>query len=538
MATTAWYSSVPAVTVVEHSGADLVLADRVGSRLADGGRGPQNPRRMGRSPSTAAQGRAAVLLGSLSADPTRLLAVLVLLLAVIQGFAFGSRFAGIDFYQFWVVGQAVREPGVGDVYSNAEGQRLGQLFLERAAAEAGPPVTGQAPPRRLLAASARQVLEAYSTPWLYTLFGALSSGNFDRDQGRFQALSLAAQVAALLLIARLLGFSWTAAAMATVVFTAWFAPTTSEIRVGNVNRLQLGLLALVLLLRARDRRWCRLAAGVALGMAVAFKPNLGYAAVTLLGGTAVLGRWRTLIDLAAGTAAGMLVAFGLSSWLFGTPRAWLSWLEHVTLLLGAHDRTLAAGNFALSRVLDERFGVSVGGVLSVPLLALALAVAWRARAASGCESDSSHASRPLLDELCLDVLLVSLGAAASLLGSPLAWLHYFVLVTPLALWLLRPLPAATDAGRRAVAHAATHAGGVRGAAGGAGPGADPVRHHRSRAGGGAGGLRRRHLALRPGPGRWLWRGARQGRAAGRRGRTFLTNAAGQGGSRHRMSALP
>jgi hypothetical protein len=39
-----------------------------------------------------------------------------------------------------------------------------------------------------------------------------------------------------------------------------------------------------------------------------------------------------------------------------------------------------------------------------------------------------------------DVLVVGLGAALSLLASPLTWVHYFILALILMLWALRPVP--------------------------------------------------------------------------------------------------
>src|SRR5262245_50602526 len=61
------------------------------------------------------------------------------LLAVLLAVALGGMWSaityapGIDFYQFWVVGQAVEEKLVDDVYAPEARPRLAQTFLGRAA---------------------------------------------------------------------------------------------------------------------------------------------------------------------------------------------------------------------------------------------------------------------------------------------------------------------------------------------------------------------------------------------------------------------
>ena len=103
----------------------------------------------------------------------------------------------IDFYQFWVVGQEVATGQSGDVYSDLERRRIGRRYLNQA--------RGADDPTRRKTAEHRAVLDTFSTPFLYTVFGALSSGDYARDLSRYRALSLLFVVLSVAALCRLLG---------------------------------------------------------------------------------------------------------------------------------------------------------------------------------------------------------------------------------------------------------------------------------------------------------------------------------------------
>jgi len=84
---------------------------------------------------------------------------------------------------------------------------------------------------------------------------------------------------AMAVLARLCGHSWAASWLLLALAVTWFAPTISDFRVANVNRLQLGLLALHLWVSARARlRGRHVCAGVVLGLAVTITLLKGLAA--------------------------------------------------------------------------------------------------------------------------------------------------------------------------------------------------------------------------------------------------------------------
>src|SRR5688572_12986227 len=111
------------------------------------------------------------------------LAVLAALAAFAGAWAHSKRWEAIDFYQFWLVSRVVSRGEAGDIYSQAERDRLGAEFQEQAQAYGG-----QGGGRRERAASQRGTIETYSTPWLYARFAPFTGG-YLVARTRFQRIS-------------------------------------------------------------------------------------------------------------------------------------------------------------------------------------------------------------------------------------------------------------------------------------------------------------------------------------------------------------
>jgi hypothetical protein len=353
------------------------------------------------------------------------LALVLALFGVLSVHQLGSQTFGADFYQFWAVGEASGRRELRDVYAAEETARLGRTLLQRAQAEAAARPSPESA-RRLEAAKARREIETYSTPFLYTVFGAAASGDYARDFERFQLASLVAHVLGPLAFARVLRMGWAIALMSVFLFTMAAGPFLDDVGVGNVNRLQVGALGMVAwLLAPRRGRWSDAAAGLVLALAVAFKPNLAFAAASLGLAWGATGRVARLASAAAGGAAGAALAL-LSSWAwFGSLAPWGAWLGKLGGLMQGWRTDL--GNLSLARVLLDRFGIDVASGLAPLLLALVLAawLALRFRTRGDARECGPRG----------DALALALGAAASVLSTKLGWTHYYLLIAPLALVL-------------------------------------------------------------------------------------------------------
>lgn len=395
--------------------------------------------------------------------PERALAFLLAAYAIVSAWDFSGRPACIDYYQFWVVGRAVRAKETPDVYSPSERKRLGETYWQRAvAAESerlrdAPPSSSDPskrasppPSKRLQAANQRRELETFSTPWFYTLFGALSLADYDASQDVFQRASLLAYVAAILILARILGFSGVAAGLWIAALLQLFNPFVDDTFAGNVNRLQLFALALYLAIAggwkpARGSSALRdLLGGVLLGATLAFKPNLVAIAGVLGVGWLVAGETRRVLATAVGLALGAAAAVGISVGFFGSLEPWAAWISDLPRLLTAGSPSAggaAEGNYALARLLRDQSGISLGAALPAGLLALVAAALVAARVRRTPPAAASTTPAAPATPAARDVLLLGLGACVSLLGSELAWQHYFVVAVPLAMFLLRPAEA-------------------------------------------------------------------------------------------------
>jgi hypothetical protein len=346
-----------------------------------------------------------------------------------------SRSVGcMDFLHFWSVARSVRSGEARDIYDDAERRRLAQMGQEQIRRERDATADPLLRIELDRLASAWPAFHTYSTPWLYAVAASASSGAFVPDQARYQALSALLFALAIVLLARSLGHGPAETAILVTVLLLWYEPALVDMHVGNVNRLQLSALAAYAWVSARARGAAvELAAGAFLGATIAFKPNLAFVVVALGTAWIVQGAWRRIAAQAAGFVAGVASALALSTRFFGSIDPWLSWWRQMTQVLspdsgGDYDLSSMPGNFSLARFVA---GVAPRTIALVLLAGFAALLYLRKRRGASPKAGG------------LEILAIGVGAAASILASPIAWLHYYVLVLPLGLYLLRP----TDADR-------------------------------------------------------------------------------------------
>lgn len=329
----------------------------------------------------------------------------------------------IDFYQFWVVGQEVATGSPGNIYSDLERRRIGRRYLNLARAVDDP--------SRRRTAEHRAVLDTFSTPFLYTVFGSLSSGDYERDLSTYRALSLLFVALSVAALCRLLGYGVAATIAAITLFASWFAPSRSDMVVGNVNHFQLGGLVLFLWLSCRfPTAVGHLAGGFLLGLAAMFKPNTTLVIGLLLVAWMVRRRYEKLVLESVGMATGALVGFAWSSAVFGGPGIWQSWLSALSKLPD-DIITVALGNYAPTGLLSD--WLQLDATIAIALVCAGFALAAVGRGLSGAMPEGAR-DRPGFE----DILVAALAGLMTLLSSPLSWLHYFVSAIPMLLIALRP----------------------------------------------------------------------------------------------------
>lgn len=358
------------------------------------------------------------------------------LLAVLLAVALGGLWSsltwapGIDFYQFWVVGQAVEEKLVDDVYAPESRPRLARTFLGRAA-------LGSSQRQQAAADFRKQEVQAASTPFLYTAIWGLQSGDYDADLQRYRVLGLACALLSLAALGWHFGFAPSEILLVLAYVAAGVPALQNDLAEGNVNALQLGLLAVpIVLLGGAHRAWRTVLAGAALGLGVAFKPNVALAAVLLGGSWALARRWRELGEGALGLALGAACALASSSLFFGGAACWSAWLGMARTLDQQLDVGVHWGNFALARLVRDAVGFDAAWVLLTCALGLVAAFLVRARRSAPPDAGTAR----------LDALMIAIGPVISLFAGRLAWPHYLLLALPLLLLVLQPRSGGTESG--------------------------------------------------------------------------------------------
>jgi hypothetical protein len=344
------------------------------------------------------------------------LAALLVLVGAARAWRAGHTSAGIDFYQYWVVGKALGRGDVSSIYDHSTRAALGQEFLLLALTDGSP--------RQRAAAEFRKLIEPMSTPFLFAGLRPFSLGGYDAGYDAFRIVSLAGLVTGCLVFGQLAGMPVIERLVLAALLIFAFQAVTADLLVGNVGHLGLGMVAAYTWLLPRPADHAQIAGGVVLGLAIAFKPNVAGVAPFVVGWWALTGQWRrVLLQLGGMTAAGLIVWI-VTLWFYGSLDAWMEWIR---ALRGMPPMPIEAGNVSLLLYVERWFGVSVG---VLPLLLASAAAVWAAKT-------GGRNARSVTHPLHFDLAVVSAGCLVLLLSSPLVWLHYLVLAIPAVIVALR-----------------------------------------------------------------------------------------------------
>ena len=351
------------------------------------------------------------------------LAALLVAIGTVRAWrTWGHHSAGIDFYQYWVVGNVLARGDIPSIYDHGSRAAIGQEFLRHA-------LTGPSE-RQRAAAKFRNVLEPMSTPFLFAALAPFAAVGYDASFDAFLALSLAAVLGGLLVLGRVVGLPTLERLLLLAFVVFAFDPVAADLRVGNVGQLHFGMVVLYIWLSAGRGTARQVAAGAVLGAATAFKPSTAAVAPLLLVSWALAGDRRRLAAQGGGFVAGGLAAVLVSAAVFGSLGAWADWLAAVRTM---PPMAIEAGNVSPLAIADRLVGIRLG---SLPALVAGLAVLvalWmRWRRPVGQQVRANTAAN--------DVPVVAAGCLVFLLSSPLVWLHYLLLALPAVVLLLRAPP--------------------------------------------------------------------------------------------------
>jgi len=329
-------------------------------------------------------------------------------------------FAGIDFVQFYLAGQhlhAGRDPAIYD-------QQVMRSMLRDGYRKASP----ERPSAFYQAISYRHErgeLELTSSPFLYYLFSLFPATDYATSHDIFLAVSILATLVGFLGFGLALGLPRLALFLAALAIADYW-PLLMDLKMGNLNQVQVGMLGVtLLLLRARPRIYARAIAGFWLGLCLAFKPTLIFCAAFLAANSALRRDWRGLLVGVAGGGVGAALAGSLTLTVFKAS-AWAEWLSAVRHIR-PENVSLFHGNMSplFQAVVNWHAPGWVYPLAALVLCALVVISASRPRALASFETEASA-----------DAAALAAGCLVFLLSSPLAWYYYHVLCLPAVLVVL------------------------------------------------------------------------------------------------------
>jgi hypothetical protein len=359
-------------------------------------------------------------------------ALFLIILAVIFALAVVSFRSDLarDYYQFWVVGQAVKSMELTDVYGDQDRQRIGEYFLDQARAEG-------ASAAQIDAAMYRRRINPAGTPFLYSLFSLVSTGRYDFDYDVFRIVSLAAYLLSIVVLCGLFRAPRLQTILAVLALTWLFGPFRLDVLEGNINQLQVGAIVFILWLLSRKTGiGIEIASGLGMGLLLMLKLNLAPLLIFFFMGSLFARGLKTWLWQIAGAATGILFGMGLPVLALGSVCTWSQWLS-------AFPNMVFTPNYFSRSFL----GIFFGAKTIAPFLALAVALvvlpfmilAVRAKLfplKPGWYGIAGRGARP---ETVFSTghLMLGLGVCVYLLASTLVHYHYFTLVVPILMFTFR-----------------------------------------------------------------------------------------------------
>jgi hypothetical protein len=381
--------------------------------------------------------------------PSLVLALLLLLNPLFNVWQYATGSPGIDFFILWSVPHVLKTNAVPNIYAHDSQRDMASVLIN----ESWSPQVSDA--QRQATAINMQLydnrVDVTGSPLVYALAGLTASGAYEKDLSRFTVASWLCFLGATLIFCRLLQFSPVSTLLIIGLFTSSFAPLLSDMRVANLNQIQLLLLACFLLFVTRS--WGVLA-GLALGIGIMLKPNLLIVAFLSLLVSLADRDYRRLSRLVLGMCLAALLSVAISVSYFGRPAMWLDFIQSLphTLNIVAARIPMENGNFGLAVLLFRTMHREMSKYILVILLAIACVVIFKTRLdhAGNVAPAPSRGADESARSMHRMFVAVGLGCAVMLMSSRVAWLHYYVLLIPLELYLIRPLACGDRPQRRLV----------------------------------------------------------------------------------------
>ena len=321
----------------------------------------------------------------------------------------------IDYYQFWLVGQAVKQMDVSNVYSLSDADRIRDEFVNKAGHSRSV--------RMMRGARFRPDLQLTATPTLYFVFSLLSTGDYDRDYTVFRIVSLIFFTFFFFLLRWQFRYSWPAVIAFYFLLTSFFGPFLNEASVGNVNQILLGLISLFYFLLQGTRSGARMVlAGFLLGFLLMFKPVVVMAIFLFFAALLLRNQLKVDRSILGGFILGIVVSFVAPLIYFHGKCTWPHWWLEARQLAAVWPLN---ANFVRSFFNTNSkyclYGWSLAIFSFICVVSFRRALVIYSKKSVGEKDLSYHNEK----------FFFSLGLVSFVIISPIILVHYLVLAFPL-----------------------------------------------------------------------------------------------------------
>ena len=364
-----------------------------------------------------------------------MLAVLLLLNVLFNFWQYATSSPGIDYFVLWSVPHVWKTKAVANIYAPDSQRVMGSVLITESSSPDVSQVQRQATANNMQLNDNR--VDATGSPLAYALVGLNAIGAYQKDLSRFRAASWLCFLGATIILCRLLQFSPVSTLIAAALFTSSFQPILADMWVANLNQIQLLPLACFLLFVMRS--WDVLA-GLALGFGVMLKPNVAIVAFLCVLVILADRDYRSVTRLLLGMFLAALLSVSISVSYFGRPAMWPDFIQSLPRTLASTSYPMENGNIGLAVLLFRTMHREMSTYIFLILMAIVSVAIFKTRWARAGEVAAAPSPA---DELTRSMhrmfVVVGLGCAVMLMSSRLVWPHYYVLLIPLELFLIRPL---------------------------------------------------------------------------------------------------
>ncbi|NJL59845.1 MAG: DUF2029 domain-containing protein [Desulfobacteraceae bacterium] len=208
----------------------------------------------------------------------------------------------IDYFTAWSVPKALSVTNVANIYTSEDQKALGDVIRQHAESPLSSP--HQVSASKTVTELYDGRIDATGTPFIYAVIGLSATGDYAKDRRNYIIFCLICFMLSLLILCRLLKFSFVSGALLITFFVSAYAPVIADVKIGNVNQIQLFMLTLFIWLTAKSEH--SLAAPVILGIGAMFKPTTAAVCLLSLLSPMIRKEYKILIRRIVGISIGAM----------------------------------------------------------------------------------------------------------------------------------------------------------------------------------------------------------------------------------------